>query len=1055
MTQINTIEVAGKPLFKDSGSSVLSALEIALREIGIKDARAFSSQIFTIDGEELDETKLIEAGELLHHKVTQDAFSNKPIETKKLWDFAIRVDYKPGVTDNAARVLKKDLGLIGVTESDVYTSDIHYVKGEFNEKIMDELERIASNPQIHEIKIVKREEFEKNKGFSNKINPVILPDRPVKFDIDLGSMVEEELIKTGKLGTLNMELVEELTKTNPNLNTDKLRGGTLSLALDYMLAIQEYANSSLNTKGQNKKGFLTDVELEMLAQMWSEHCRHSLFNASIPENEKGIFDEFIKKPTLEVLKNKPHLGVSIYKDNAGVFKFNDRWLIAIKNETHNSPSALDPYGGAITGIVGVNRDPAGTGRGAELIANALFYFLGLPKDKTKHFKRRIPFNEIPEKAVASARLTPDKKWSLEELMLNPKQIFDGVVSGVQAGGNQMGIPINQGSCTYHERYNGKPIVGVESIGRMPIKIGELLAHEKHIDVGDRLYIVGGRAGMDGIHGATFSSEALTENSPATAVQIGDPYTQRKMFEALLEARDKGYINFVTDLGAGGVSCAALEMAEKTNGLDIDLDKLLIKYEGMTATELFENESQERMAVAINEKHRADFEAIMKKHEVEFSDIGKFTNSGRALVSAKNQLVVDMDMNFIHNGFPKRSLNPKDYKLTEEEQKSLSVKFENEVFCSKQESLLERKTFSREEFLEMHQRPNLASIAFFMDKMDSTVKGLGVQHCIQGRGRVTGRASCFMPDIESNEGLIHAYGHSERQSYIDSEKMGVNSFLRSIGNNIAMGGRLDYMVATDQFLWQNSDDPKYQQMLIETNKGMAKVIRGCELPVISGKDSMYNQVKMYDEEGNVVARGVFPTLLMTTLAKIDDINNIVTIDAKQEGDLVYVVGSATKNDMGGSEYMNMYSDKAGLELHIGNVSDENISEVYDTFGKMNKATDAKLLQSAIYIENGGLAMALRNTAMAGEQGIEVDLAKLHKETECSIDGVMYGETEGRFVVTVKPENKKAFEKIFKEKYSEVGVVKGDKLIIKDNSARLISEGLDKLLEIYHEPDKVTA
>ncbi|MDP2750349.1 MAG: AIR synthase-related protein, partial [Nanoarchaeota archaeon] len=544
----------------------------------------------------------------------------------------------------------------------------------------------------------------------------------------------------------------------------------------------------------------------------------------------------------------------------------------------------------------------------------------------------------------------------------------------------------------------------------------------------------------------------------TAVQIGDPYTQRKLFEALLEARDKGIINFITDLGAGGVSCAALEMAEETNGLDINLDKLLVKYEGMTATELFLNESQERMAIALNPKYAAQFEEILKKHEVEYSDIGSFTNSGRAIVKSKDEVVVDMDMHFINNGFPKRTLNPKEYRLNEEYAANLELLFElrrNNVYIKN----IEGNKFAKHEFYEMHKRPNLASIASFMDKMDSTVKGLSVQHCIQGKGRVSGRASCTLPDTESKEALIQAYGHAERQSYIDAERMGINSFLRSIGNNIAMGGRLDYMVATDQALWQNSDKPEYQQMLIEGNRGLSKVIEGCEVPVISGKDSMYNQAKIYDKNGNVVERGVFPTILMTTLSKIDDVDKLVTIDAKNEGDVIYIIGSKTKADMGGSEFMNMYSEKHNVEFHIGKTSDEKISEVYETFKKINKAADEQLLQSAIYVESGGIMIALRDMAMSGEIGIKADLSKVHHDYKIEQHELMYGETEGRFIVTVKPQDCEKFEKsvgLFADKSSnseygcrKIGFVGGKTLDIEHNNRTILSEKVDDILATYHQ------
>jgi phosphoribosylformylglycinamidine synthase len=455
-----------------------------------------------------------------------------------------------------------------------------------------------------------------------------------------------------------------------------------------------------------------------------------------------------------------------------------------------------------------------------------------------------------------------------------------------------------------------------------------------------------------------------------------------------------------------------------------------------------------MAIAVDKNNKDNIEAILKKHEVEFSDIGVFTDSERAVVHANGEKVVDMDMNFIHNGFPQRKLKPAEYRLTENERKEAINKFIKSYSLSLKNAGNYLDELIKSDFLEMHKRPNLGSVASFMDKMDSTVKGLSVQHCIQGKGRVSTKTSCTLVDADSKEGLIQSYGHCERQTYIDAERMGKNAFLRSIGHNIAMGGRLDYMVATDQALWQSSDKPEYQQMLIEANAGMAKVIEGCEIPVISGKDSMYNQATVYDEDGNVVKRGVFPTILMTTMAKIDDVDKIVTIDAKEGGDLVYIVGASTKSELGGSEYMNMYGERIGAVLNIGTVSDEDIPDVFDTFKRMNKANNMGVLQSAIYIEASGIVMAARDTATAGEIGIELDLDKVHQVDELDWKEQMYSETEGRFLVTIKPENRESFEQLFDGKYSKVGVMKGSELKINKGEKKLLSEPIGNLSAIYH-------
>jgi phosphoribosylformylglycinamidine synthase len=392
------------------------------------------------------------------------------------------------------------------------------------------------------------------------------------------------------------------------------------------------------------------------------------------------------------------------------------------------------------------------------------------------------------------------------------------------------------------------------------------------------------------------------------------------------------------------------------------------------------------------------------------------------------------MKFIHNGYPQRTLNPADYHLSDDE------KIELEKLLVEGAAL--------EEFHAMIKRPNLGSVAPFMDKMDSTVQGLSVQHCIQGKGRISTSASCILVDIMSREGLVQAYGHAERQSYIDAEQMGKNSFLRAIGNAVALGGRLDYMIATDQALWQSSKKPEYQQMLIEANRGMSEVITGCEIPVISGKDTMFNQATVYDVNGNKVERGVFPTLHMTTFSKIDEVDNIVTVDVKKEGDLVYILGSETKDDMGGSEYYNMKSDGARTELNIGKPNDEKVNDVCDTFLRINKASRRGWLHSANYIEAGGLITAVKESATAGVLGIELDLNNVHRKHGIGVNEIMYGETEGRFLVSAKPRYRRKLKRLFKGKYSQIGRVVGENLVIRNNGTEIISEKVNRILEMYH-------
>lgn len=1082
MVAINTVEVMDRPL---GVSDTRSDLELALQELGVKDAKAFSTFMYTLAGDH-DKAAMRSAASLMFHRVTQEAFVNQPITTGRQWSFAIRVDYKPGVTDNAARVLRSDLGLVGIPEAEVYSSQVHYVRGTYDDKLRQGLERLASNPLIHDITIISHTDFDAQGGFAKKIHPVQLDKRPNFFWVDVGSMDRDELLRTGSLGTLN---------TDRTVNPKQRRGGELALEEDFMFAIQKYANSDLNTQAQNgtrRKGFLTDTELEWFGQDWSEHCRHTIYNALIPGENVGIFEKFISGPTLKVLQEKPYLGVTVFRDNSGGFRFNDDWIALIKNETHNSPSALDPFGGAITGIVGVYRDPAGTGLGGEVIGGFLFYYFGHLNDTRKYYKARLghvgsivlpesvildlgleskvshwingtsgqertsTFTDmwLPEAVLKQLKLADGiNLWKPNEstLILNPRQIDRGVNKGVETGGNCSGQPIYLGTRQHHDVYYGKPQVGVGALGRLPFKIGNLFAHEKHIDIEDRLYIIGGRAGLDGIHGATFSSKGLTSSSSPTAVQIGDPYTQKKMFDALLELRDLGYIKFITDLGAGGVACASIEMARETNGLEIDLDKLLVKYPGMTATELLFNESQERMAIAVDMRHKDDIEAILKKHEVEFSDIGKFTASGRAIVYCKGDTVADLDMGFLHKGYPRRNLKFADYKPTAAEAETMQARLDETVRIEVGET---REYASpekiREEFRRMLARPNFGSVAPFMDRMDSTVKGLWVQHCIQGRGRISTKAACSLIDNADPSAVIQAYGFCERQSYIDSKQMGINAFLRAIGNSVAMGGDIDYMIATDQALWQSGYDPKFQRMLYEANEGMASIIIGCKIPVISGKDSMFNQATIYDEKGNVVKRGVFPTLLMITMSKLNFAGNVMTVDAKHEGDFIYIVGEPTGADFGGSELYNMYGEMRGEILNVGRVSNVPYSNFYETCRRMKAAHDQGILQSARYVEAGGVTIALRDTACAAERGVHVDLGAVHSEQGIGPREKLHGETEGRFIITAKPHDAGAIERRFRNSgCSLIGVVTGDQLRIDSPGYEsLVAPRVAGILSEYH-------
>ena len=359
----------------------------------------------------------------------------------------------------------------------------------------------------------------------------------------------------------------------------------LALNLEEMQAIQRYYQNPTVIKARKKFGLdenMTDVELECLAQTWSEHCKHKIFNSKIDYSDgrnklkiDSLFKKYIKGSTAKIrkAKGKKDFCLSVFVDNAGVIKFNNNHNLVFKVETHNSPSALDPYGGALTGIVGVNRDPFGTGIGAKLIFNTDVFCFASPFHKKK----------------------------LPPRILHPRRIYEGVREGVEHGGNKSGIPTINGSIVFDERYLGKPLVYCGTAGIMPAKLNGKATHTKEIKPGDVIIMTGGRIGKDGIHGATFSSEELHEGSPVTAVQIGDPITQKKMTDFLLVARNRGLYRALTDNGAGGLSSSVGEMATYSGGCEIDLSLVPLKYAGLQPWEILVSEAQERMSLAIDPK----------------------------------------------------------------------------------------------------------------------------------------------------------------------------------------------------------------------------------------------------------------------------------------------------------------------------------------------------------------------------------------------------------------------------------------------------------------------
>ncbi|MEK7113511.1 MAG: AIR synthase-related protein, partial [Patescibacteria group bacterium] len=526
----------------------------------------------------------------------------------------------PGVTDNVGSTTKETIvDLLHLKDSStlaVYTSKVFLIYGSLNAEDQKKIAYSLHNPLIERASIF---DCSKKKNFSLplKESKVILEKRKPVISISL-DVSDEELIKIGKEGVLDPA---------------GFRRGPLALDLESMKTIAKY----FVTLKRNP----TDIELESLAQTWSEHCKHTIFANSIDDIKDGLYKTYIKEATNKIRKQKgkKDFCVSVFKDNSGGIVFDKDHIITHKVETHNSPSALDPFGGAITGIVGVNRDAIGFGMGAKPVANTYGFCFGYPENISPLFRDK------------------DQK----QKMLSPKRIMQGVIKGVNVGGNCSGIPTLSGFVKYDDRFRAKPLVFVGTAGLIPTKIKNKSSCEKSAKAMDYIVVVGGRVGADGIHGATFSSVTMDSNSPATAVQIGDPITQKKLSDAIVkEARDMMLYNSITDNGAGGLSCSVAEMAKECGGAIVDLEKIPLKYPGLLPWEIWISESQERMTLAVPKTKWLQFKKLMQSRGVKATVIGKFTNSGKCIVEYQGKNILNIPMDFLHNGLPESRLTTESY-----------------------------------------------------------------------------------------------------------------------------------------------------------------------------------------------------------------------------------------------------------------------------------------------------------------------------------------------------------------------------------------------------------
>ncbi len=972
----------------------------------IKDAFAYTvrnvrmAKILTLDGVNQEEASILLDKAVLHDPVLQSASYNASASDA---DFILEVSFRPGVTDNegqtarntACMVLKKSR-----ESMNIYTAKQFHLWGDITKEQAERIGKdLLANELIERLRIKTKAEWAKEAGFEAQASKVTGQAHDTVNTIPVTSMTDEELM-------------------------DYSRKNTLALSLEEMQVIKNYYKSEECQKIREMYGLgqdPTDAEVEVLAQTWSEHCKHKIFASKIEYTDTttgeteivdSIYKTYIQRPTAAFRKRMGSSDFcrSVFSDNAGVISFNDDYDICIKVETHNSPSALDPYGGALTGIVGVNRDPMGTGMGAELICN------------TDVFCFASPFHDdhIPER------------------LLHPRRVMEGVRRGVEDGGNKSGVPTVNGSLVFDERFLGKPLVYCGTVGLMPRELHGKPGHEKAPQVGDAIVMAGGRIGKDGIHGATFSSEELHEGSPATAVQIGDPITQRKLYDFIIKARDLGLYNAITDNGAGGLSSSVGEMSEATGGCEMDLSRAPLKYDGLQPWEILLSEAQERMTLAVPQTKLKEFLALAKHMDVEASALGKFTSSGVFHITYGKKTVAALPMEFMHKGLPQMQL-----KAT---WTAPQMDLENPVLMPDVE---DKKAF----LLKMLGRLNICSKEYIIRQYDHEVKGGSVVKPLVGiKQDGPADAAVLRPVLDDEKGIVLSHGICPKFSDYDCYWMMANALDEAIRNAVAVGANPDHMAGCDNFCWcdpvqsEKTPDGEYKlAQLVRASQALGKFCMDYGVPCISGKDSMKND---YMGDGKKIS--IPPTVLFSVIATIDNVNLAVTSDFKNEGDSIYLLG-CTKREMGGSEAFSELGIKGGRVPMVDSFIAPN------RYRMLHKAMQEKLVTACHDLSDGGLGVALAEMCIGGRRGAAVDISKVKTAESLTPFEIMYSESPSRLLVTVRPENTEKFEKLFAGKdtgdcfkIGQVGAYGEDaELSVVNGAEDLLSQNVKLMVEAFKE------
>jgi phosphoribosylformylglycinamidine synthase len=708
----------------------------------------------------------------------------------------------------------------------------------------------------------------------------------------------------------------------------------------------------------------TRAEVETLAQTWSEHCKHKTFTSPVRLKD-GKSTRLLKNPLAETVmaatrRLKKPWCLSVFEDNAGVVEFDKRWALAVKVETHNHPCALEPYGGAETGVGGVIRDVLGVGLGAKPVLNTdVFCFC-----------------------------SPERAGELPDEVLHPRRGLTSVVAGVRDYGNRMGIPTPSGGLYFDDGYLRNPLVFVGTVGLMPRD-----AVHSRIEPGDLVVAAGGRTGRDGLHGATFSSTALDASTDSSAVQIGHAIMEKRLLDGLLRARDARLYRALTDCGAGGFSSAVGEMAARVagkGGARIDLSKALLKVADLAPWEIWLSEAQERMVLAVPPKNLKALQELFAAEDVETCVLGTFTSTGRLEVSHGEERLADLDLEFLHHGLPR----------SEQEAVWEPPKTEHSP----------RPRIESSRFPELLHRalshPNVCSREWIIRQYDHEVQAGTVIKPLQGVHHDGPGDACVIWPLavtgapEEHRGFAVANGLNPALGKSDPYAMALACADEALAGLACVGADVSRAALLDNFCWGDPGDPRQLGGLMRAAEGCRDAALGFETPFISGKDSLHNVYR--DAKGR--AHSIPGTLLVTALAPVPDIRKAVTMDIKGPRNALYLIGR-TGSEFGGSLYAE-FLEAAGPIPHV------DLRASRDAYRRLGKAAMKGLVLSAHDPREGGLATAAAEMGFSGEFGLELDLDRMPRAKDADEALLLFAEAPGRVLVEVDPAVEKEFLKAMK-------------------------------------------